>query len=94
MMIEAELIHSRGAEAEMLFPVLRDSEVASNWQDFVMNKVQVTGHPHQNDSEPCLAPLFWAHRISQLAWTSTRQGLWPHGLSQQSIRRNSRCSRL
>jgi len=25
MMIEAELIHSRGAEAEMLFPVLRDS---------------------------------------------------------------------
>ena len=34
MVIEAELIHSRGAEAEMLFPVLRDSEVASNWQDF------------------------------------------------------------
>ena len=58
MMIEAELIHSRGAEAEMLFPVLRDSEVASHWQDFVMNKVQVTGHSHQNDSEPCLAPLF------------------------------------
>jgi len=29
MMIEAELIHSRRAEAEMLFPVLRDSEVAS-----------------------------------------------------------------
>jgi len=25
MMIEAELIHSRGAEAEMLFPVQRDS---------------------------------------------------------------------
>ena len=51
MMIEAELIHSRGAEAEMLFPVLRDSEVASNWQDIVMNKVQVTGHSHQNESE-------------------------------------------
>ena len=66
-MIEAELIHSRGAEAEMLFPVLRDSEVASNWQDFVMNKVQVTGHPHKNDSEPRLAPLSLAHRVSQLA---------------------------
>ena len=57
MMIEAELIHSRGAEAEMLFPVLRDYEVASSWQDFVTNKVQVTDHPHQNDSEPRLAPL-------------------------------------
>jgi len=56
-MTEAELVHSRGAEAEMPFLVLRDYEVASNWQDFVMNKVQVTGHPHQNDSEPRLAPL-------------------------------------
>ena len=58
MMIEAELIHSRDAEAETPFLVLSDYEVASNWQDFVMNKVQATGHSHQNDSEPCLAPLF------------------------------------
>ena len=57
MMIEAESVHSRGAEAEMSFPVLRDSEVASNWQDFVTNKVQVADHPHQNDSEPRLEPL-------------------------------------
>tara|TARA_Y100001947_G_scaffold136048_1_gene124100 strand:- start:30 stop:203 length:174 start_codon:yes stop_codon:yes gene_type:complete len=56
-MTEAELVHSRGAEAEVPFLVLRDYEVASNWQDFAMNKVQVTGHPHQNDSEPRLAPL-------------------------------------
>ena len=67
MMIEAELIHSRGAGAEMPFLVLRDYEVASSWQDFVMNKAQVTGHPHQNDSEPRLAPLSLAHRVSQLA---------------------------
>jgi len=66
-MVEAESVHSRGAEAEMPFLVLRDFEVASNWQDFVMNKVQVTGHPHQNDSEPRLAPLSLAHRVSQLA---------------------------
>lgn len=57
LMTEAELVHSRGAEAEVPFLVLRDYEVASNWQDFAMNKVQVTGHPHQNDSEPRLAPL-------------------------------------
>jgi len=57
MMIEAESVHSRGAEAEMSFPVLRDSEVASNWQDFVTNKVQVADHPHQNGSEPRLEPL-------------------------------------
>ena len=67
MMIEAESVHSRGAEAEMPFLVPRDYEVASNWQDFVMNKAQVTGHPHQNDSEPRLAPLSLAHRVSQLA---------------------------
>jgi hypothetical protein len=41
MMIEAELIHSRGAGVEMPVLVLRDYEVASNWQDFVMNKVQM-----------------------------------------------------
>ena len=41
MMTEAELIHSRGAEVEMPVLVLRDHEAASNWQDFVMNKVQV-----------------------------------------------------
>ena len=67
MMIEAESVHSRVAEAEMPFLVPRDYEVASNWQDFVMNKAQVTGHPHQNDSEPHLAPMSRAHRVSQLA---------------------------
>ena len=67
MMIEAELIHSRGAEAETPFLVLSDYEVASSWQDFVTNKAQVTGHPHQNDPEPRLAPLSLAHRVSQLA---------------------------
>jgi len=41
MMIEAELIHSRGAEVGMPVLVLRDYEIASNWQDFVMNKVQM-----------------------------------------------------
>ena len=67
MMIEAELIHSRGTEAEMPFPVLRDYEVASNSQGFAMNKVQVTDRPHQNDSGPRLAPLSRAYRVSQLA---------------------------
>ena len=67
MMIEAGLIHSRGTEAEMPFPVLRDYEVASNWQTFVMNKVQMSDHPHQNDSGPRLAPLSRAYRVSQLA---------------------------
>ena len=57
MMIEAELIHNRGAEAEMPFLVLRDYEVALNSLDFAMNKAQATGHPHQNNSEPRLAPM-------------------------------------
>ena len=115
MMIEAELIHSRGAEVEIPVLVLRDHEAASNWQDFVMNKVQVNHlwpvilikmtpncvlH-HCPELTECLS--LRENRLAEgLGLISTLRRPFDYkdeftgtqDLSQQSIRRNSRCSRL
>ena len=115
MMTEAELIHSRGAEVEMPALVLRDHEAASNWQDFVMNKVQVNHLwpvilikmtpdcvPHHCPAlteclslrENRLAKGFGLITILRRLFHYKDDFTGTHSLSQQSIRRNSRCSRL